>query len=50
MLTNVERVRVSENMKERGENLCSFMLFGRISSFLLEQQRKLLKIFVIPRN
>jgi hypothetical protein len=30
MLTNVGEVRVIESIKERRENLCSFMLFGTI--------------------
>jgi hypothetical protein len=30
ILQYVKRVRVNENIKERRENLCSFMIFGRI--------------------
>jgi hypothetical protein len=49
MLTNVGRVRVNENIKERRENSCSFMLFDRILCFLLEHQRKSSKIvFMFP--
>jgi hypothetical protein len=32
ILTNVERMRVNENMKEIREKLCSFTLFDRIVS------------------
>jgi hypothetical protein len=30
MLANVGRVRVSENINEKRENLCSFMLFDKL--------------------
>jgi hypothetical protein len=47
MLTNVGNVCVNENIKEKRRKICSFMLFGRILCFLLEQWRKSLKIVVM---
>jgi hypothetical protein len=47
MLTNVGRVRVNENINERRENLCSFMLFDRILWVLIVGQIKSLKIIAM---
>ncbi len=44
MLTNVGRERVSENIKERKENLWSFMLFDRFLWVLfIEHMYKIIK-------
>jgi hypothetical protein len=47
MLTNVGRLRVNENINERRENLCSFMLFDRFLRVLHVEQIKSLKIIAM---
>jgi hypothetical protein len=47
MLTNVGRVRVNENLKERRENLCSFIFFGRILLILQKQKKIIIEKFVL---
>jgi hypothetical protein len=50
MLTNVGRVRVNENIKERRENLCSFVLFGRILMSSTRTAKKIIKNRYVPKN